>query len=189
MIRTGQTIENPITGERVVFRRTAADTKGEAVVIEVFVEPHGFVAARHVHPNQEERFDVLSGALELRIGADTVTAQAGDRVVVPAGTSHTFRNAGDETAHFVCEVRPALRFESLLETMYALAADGKTNGNGMPNPLRLAVVARAHFDTVRLPFPPARLQRLGLAIAAPLGRLLGYSETYEGSDASAAFGV
>jgi quercetin dioxygenase-like cupin family protein len=189
MIRTGQTIENPITGERVVFRRTSADTKGEAVVVEVFVEPHGFVAARHVHPNQEERFEILNGALELRLGAETVTAKAGDRVVVPAGTSHTFRNAGDATAHFVCEVRPALQFESLLETMYALAADGKTNGKGMPNPLQLAVVARAHFDTVRLPFPPARLQRLGLGIAAPLGRLLGYSATYEGSDASAAFGV
>ena len=189
MIRTGQTLENPITGERVVFRRTAADTKGEAVVIEVFVEPHGFVAARHVHPNQEERFEILSGTLELKLGAHTVTAQAGDRVLVPAGTSHTFRNAGDETAHFVCEVRPALRFESLLETMYTLAADGKTNGKGMPNFLRLAVVARAHFDTVRLPFPPARLQRLGLAIAAPLGRLLGYSATHDGADASAAFGI
>ena len=79
MIRTGQTIENPITGERVVFRRTAADTKGEAVVVEAFVQPHGFVAARHVHPNQEERFEVPSGALAARLGADTVTAQAGDR--------------------------------------------------------------------------------------------------------------
>jgi hypothetical protein len=77
----------------------------------------------------------------------------------------------------------------LLETMYALAADGMTNGEGMPNPLRLAVIARAHFETVRLPFPPPRLQRLGLAIAAPLGQLLGYSAIYEGSDASAAFGV
>jgi len=189
MIRTGQTIENPITGERVVFRRTAADTKGEVVVVEVFVEPHGFVAARHVHPGQEERFEVLSGTLELRLGADTVAAQAGDRVVVPAGTSHTFLNAGDETAHFVCEVRPALQFESLLETMYALAADGKTNGKGMPNPFRLAVIARAHFDTVRLPFPPAWLQRLGLAIGSPLGRMLGYSATYDGGDAPAAFGV
>jgi len=51
--------------------------------------------------------------------------------------------------------------------MFGLAADGKTNRNGMPNPLRLAVIARAHFDTVRLPFPPAWLRRLGLACAAP----------------------
>jgi hypothetical protein len=78
----------------------------------------------------------------------------------------------------VCEVRPALQFEQLLETMFALAAEGKTNSKGMPKPLRLAVIARAHFDTVRLPFPPVFLQRAGLALAAPLGRLLGYGPTY-----------
>jgi hypothetical protein len=63
--------------------------------------------------------------------------------------------------------------------MFALAADGKTNRKGMPNPLRLAVIAKAHFDTVRLPFPPAWMQAAGLALGSPLGRLLGYGATYE----------
>ena len=44
-----------------------------------------------------------------------------------------------------CEIRPALQFESLTETMFSLAADGLTNVNGMPNPFRLAVIVRAHF--------------------------------------------
>jgi hypothetical protein len=78
----------------------------------------------------------------------------------------------------VCEIRPALQFESLLETMFALANDGKTNRKGMPNPLRLAVIANHHFDTVQLPFPPAALQKLGLVLGAPLGRLLGYGAVY-----------
>jgi hypothetical protein len=78
----------------------------------------------------------------------------------------------------VCEVRPALQFESLLETMFALAADGKTGRKGMPGPLRLAVIAKAHFDTVRLPFPPAWIQKAGLAMGNPVGRLLGYRPTY-----------
>jgi hypothetical protein len=39
------------------------------------------------------------------------------------------------------------------------------------------VIAKAHFDTVRLPFPPAWLQRAGLAVGAPLGRLLRYQAT------------
>jgi hypothetical protein len=47
----------------------------------------------------------------------------------------------------------------------------------MPSPLRLAVIAKAHFDTVRLPFPPAALQRAALALAAPLGQALGYRAT------------
>ena len=62
--------------------------------------------------------------------------------------------------------------------MFGLAADGKTNRKGMPNLLRLAVIANAHFDTVRLPFPPAFVQKTGLALGAPLGRLLGYGATY-----------
>jgi quercetin dioxygenase-like cupin family protein len=181
VIRTGQTIENPVTGERIVFRKTAADTQGEAVVIETFIEPNGFVAAAHLHPTQEERFEILAGTLEFKLGRKKIVAKPGDRVVVPAGTAHRFENVGDETAHFVCEVRPALQFEQLIETMFTLAADGKTNRKGMPNPLRLAVIARHHFGDVRLPFPPAWMQRLGLALGAPTGRLLGYRSSYSSS--------
>jgi quercetin dioxygenase-like cupin family protein len=184
VIRAGDTIENPITGERIVFHRTSAETNGEAVVIECFVEPDGAVAAAHVHPSQDERFEILGGRVGFRLGDEEIEAKAGDRIVVPAGTTHKFWNAGDELAHFVCEIRPALGFERLLETMFALAADGKTNRKGMPNPLRLAVIARANFDTVRLPFPPAWIQRLGLAMAAPAGRLLGYRETYAPREAA-----
>ena len=75
-------------------------------------------------------------------------------------------------------MRPALQFEQLIETMFGLAADGKTNRKGMPNPLRLAVIARHHFDDVRLPFPPAWMQRMGLVLGAPVGRVLGYQATY-----------
>jgi hypothetical protein len=70
--------------------------------------------------------------------------------------------------------------------MFALAADGKTNRKGLPNPLRLAVIAGEHFDDVRLPFPPAWLQRAGLALGAPLGRLVGYTSTYEAAPGDAA---
>ncbi|MDP9232586.1 MAG: cupin domain-containing protein [Actinomycetota bacterium] len=178
MIRTGDAIENPITGERVAFLATSADTDGEAVVIETVVQPHGFVAASHVHPAQSERFVVEAGTLGLKVGRKKVTLAAGEAAMVEAGTAHRFWNAGDEPVRFVCEVRPALRFEQLLETMFALAADGKTNRKGMPNPLRLAVIARAYFDVVRLPFPPAVVQRAGLALGAPTGKLLGYRPTY-----------
>jgi hypothetical protein len=53
MIHAGDTIHNPVTGERIVFRQTSRETNGEAVVIETFVQPNGFVAAAHVHPSQE----------------------------------------------------------------------------------------------------------------------------------------
>jgi mannose-6-phosphate isomerase-like protein (cupin superfamily) len=178
MIRAGDTIENPITGERIVFRKTSADTDGEAVVIECFVKPNGFVAKAHVHPSQDERFEILKGSLMFKLDGKELPARPGDRVLVPAGSTHQFWNAGDEEAHFVCEVRPALKFEQLVETMFALAVDGKTNKKGMPNPLRLAVIANETFDTVQLPFPPVWMQKLGLVGGSLLGRLVGYSPVY-----------
>ena len=178
MIRSGDTIHNPVTGERITFHATSADTKGEAVVIECTVQPHGFVAATHLHPSQSERFAVIDGTLGIKVGKEKRTLGPSEVAEVEPGTPHRFWNAGEDEVRFVCEVRPALQFESLLETMFSLAADGKTNRKGMPNPLRLAVIARAHFDTVRLPFPPAWLQKAGLALGAPLGRGLGYRPTY-----------
>ena len=163
MIHVGDSIENPVTGERLVFRKTSHETSGEAVVIETFVQPNGFVAAAHVHPSQEERFEVLRGSVGFKIGGKKLVAGPGQRLTVPAGTPHKFWNAGDDEAHFVCEVRPALQFESLIETMFALATDGKTNRKGMPNPLRLAVPARVHAEGRSGPRrgarPAARLRR------------------------------
>jgi mannose-6-phosphate isomerase-like protein (cupin superfamily) len=179
MIRSGDTIHNPVTGESITFHQTSADTNGEAVVIETVVQPDGAVCASHVHPSQTERFAVVEGMLGMKVGRKKLLLERGDVAVVEPGMPHKFWNMGDEPVSFVCEVRPALQFESLLETMFALAEDGKTNKKGMPNPLRLAVIARAHFDTVRLPQPPAWLQRAGLALGAPLGRLLGYGATYD----------
>jgi quercetin dioxygenase-like cupin family protein len=182
MICAGDTIENPVTGERLVFKKTAAETNGEYVLFECFVKPSGFVAAAHVHPSQQERFQILDGTVMFRIDGQELPTVPGDAILVAAGRSHQFWNAGDEEARFACEIRPALQFEQLIETMFSLAQAGKTNRKGMPNPLRLAVIAQAHFDTVRLPFPPAWMQRVGLAMGAPLGRLLGYRATYGPDD-------
>ena len=48
MFHAGDQIENPVTGERLVFHETSAETNGERVVFETIVRPGGFVAAAHV---------------------------------------------------------------------------------------------------------------------------------------------
>jgi len=181
MISSGDTLHNPVTGEVIRFVETAADTGGEYVLVEVVVEPNGAVAAAHVHPYQTETFEILEGEVTFKAGKETIVAKAGETVRVDPGTRHKFWNAGETDARFRTEIRPALQFESLIETMFGLANDGKTNRKGMPNPLRLAVIANAHYDVVRLPFPPAWMQKAGLAMGAPLGRILGYKPTYESS--------
>jgi quercetin dioxygenase-like cupin family protein len=189
MIRTGDVIYNSITGESIRFVETAADTDGERVVIDVLVEPNGFVASAHLHPYQTEVFEVVEGELTFKVGGETITAAAGESVTVEPGTAHKFWNASETAARFRCTISPALQFEKLIETMFGLANDGKTNKKGLPNPLRLAVIANHHFDDVRLPFPPAWIQKLGLVAGVPTGRLLGYRPEYvpaENADVSLA---
>ncbi|HEY7793375.1 MAG TPA: cupin domain-containing protein [Gaiellaceae bacterium] len=189
MIRKGDVIENPVTGERLLFLETSADTNGEYCLVEVTVQPNGFVAAAHVHPYQTERFEIESGSVAFKLDGTELVAGPGETVIVPPGAAHKFWNAGDDVARFVTEVRPALQFERLLETMFALANDGKTNRKGMPNPLRLAVIANAHFDDVRLPFPPAWMQKAGLVLGAPVGRALGFRPEYDGAQDEPALAI
>ena len=68
MAYTGQAIVNPVSGERITFLRTAADTNGEMLAIELELTPDGHVPGMHVHPEQEERFEVLEGRLTFRLG-------------------------------------------------------------------------------------------------------------------------
>ena len=178
MIHAGDTLYNPVTGESMTFVTTSRQTDGEYVEIELSADPDAFVAAAHVHPAQTETFKVLEGELTAKVDGTVHTAGPGDVLVVEPGQAHKWWNAGDSRLVFRCEIRPALQFESLIETMFSLAADGKTNRKGMPNPFRLAVVARAHLDTVVLPFPPVWMQKAALAAGAPLGKLLGYGPTY-----------
>jgi len=56
----------------------------------------------------------------------------------------------------------------------------------MPNPLRLAVIAKHHFDHVRLPVVPHALQKAALAMGAPIGRSLGYEAVYVSAGGEAA---
>jgi quercetin dioxygenase-like cupin family protein len=179
MIRSGQSIENPVTGEVLIFHKTSRETDGEYVLVETFLRPGATVAAAHSHPYQSESFHVLEGRVGMKVGGEKVELGPGEGVTVLPRTAHKFWNAGDAETRFTCEVRPAGQFEQLIETMFNLAADGKTSKKGMPNPLRLAVIARHHFDDVRLPMIPHVLQRLALGMGAPLGKAFGYREAYE----------
>jgi quercetin dioxygenase-like cupin family protein len=161
-------VENPVTGERIVFRQTAADTDGELVAIDLTLPPGGHVPGLHVHPNQEERFEVTAGRMKFRYGLRTIVAGPGEVVTVPAGKVHNFANAGDEPSQCRVEIRPALKMEQLFETTVRLAEDGRTNRKGMPKPLDLALFVEEFKDEVAAPFPPAAVVR---AVMSPLRAL------------------
>jgi quercetin dioxygenase-like cupin family protein len=168
---TGQTLHNPASGERITFRQTAADTDGELVAIDLELPAGRRVPGpQHIHPLQEERFEVVEGTMRFRMGRERIVAGPGDLVVVPAGVAHDFANAGDTDALVRVEVRPALQMERLFETAVRLAEQGRTMRGGLPRPLDLALFVREFQDEVQAAFPPRWVQRLALAPLAWLAR-------------------
>jgi mannose-6-phosphate isomerase-like protein (cupin superfamily) len=185
MAYAGKVIENPISGERITFRETAADTDGDVLAFDLDLRPDGNVPGMHVHPNQEERFEIVDGTMRFRRGFRKVIAKPGDVVVVPPRVRHKFQNGGDEKAHVRVEVRPALRMKELLETSVDLAKEGHTNSKGMPNPLDLALFMQEFKDEVTGPFLPGWLQRTALAPLAWIAKKRGHSARYAPRPATA----
>jgi quercetin dioxygenase-like cupin family protein len=185
MAYAGQVIENPVSGERITFRETAADTDGELLAIDLDLSPDGHVPGMHVHPIQEERFEVTKGTMRFQMGGKKVTAKPGDVVVVPPGVRHKFANAGDEEAHARVEVRPALRMEQLFETSVSLAKEGRTTRKGLPKPLDLALFVNEFEQEVQGAFPPEWIQRAALAPLAWLARKRGHAARYRSEPAIA----
>jgi quercetin dioxygenase-like cupin family protein len=168
MIEPGQTLENPVTGERFTFTHTAATTGGELLAFELGLRPGGAVPIPHVHPIQTERFEVVHGVMRFRVGLRRRLARPGDVVEVAPGVMHAFANAGDEEARVRVEVRPALAMEEMLAEVVAMAEAGLMNRRGLPRRLRdLANLARRYDQEAHAPFLSVGLQRL---LLAPLTR-------------------
>lgn len=173
MARAGETIENPVTGERFKWHQTAADTGGRLVRHEGWVRPGGGVLLEHVHRHSEERFELLAGRMALEIDGRRSTLRAGEHATAPAGVPHRWWNDGDDELHFVVEIEPPLRFELMIETMFRLAREGKTDATGRPHPGYLLVMAREFEDEVYVTRPPLWVQRLLLGAVARVGRAAG----------------
>ncbi len=179
MARAGEEIYNPVQGDWVVFRETARDTGGELLSAELIVSPKAAGPPAHVHPLQEERFEVLSGIIRARLGNQESSLPEGERMTVAPGTPHTWWNDGEEEARVSLELRPALNSEVGFETIYGLARDGKTDENGVPNLLQLAVIfGGVNKGELYLARPPIPVQKALFAALAPVGRLLGYKDRY-----------
>jgi quercetin dioxygenase-like cupin family protein len=178
MAYAGQTIVNPVSGERITFRTTSADTDGEYLEIDVELTPDGAVPGMHVHPKQEERFEILSGNVRFRKGLKKIEAKAGDVVVVEPGKAHKFQNNGEDGAAMRVRITPALDMERLFEAAVGLAQDGRVTKKGMPKPLDLALFVGEFKDEVRGPGSPGWLQRASLAPLAYIARCRGRAERY-----------
>lgn len=179
MAVAGDELINPATGLRTLFRETAADTNGELLQVDWIGGGRWSTGPDHIHPLQEERFEVISGRLGLRVDGEEGVHEPGAVVIADAGAPHAAWNAGSEPVHVLVDFRPALRTEVAFEALAGLARDGKTTSQGAPkDPLQLAVVLRHFEDEIHLARPPLAIQRAILAPLAALGRALGRRPDY-----------
>jgi quercetin dioxygenase-like cupin family protein len=177
--KSGDVIENPVSGERVSFRLVSAETEGALLRWEHALRPGARVPYDHIHSVQEERFEVVAGTATVRIGNETNVLKAGDSLIIPAGTAHGLANHGDDELLVLTELRPAMNTELYFETVFGLARDGKVAKNGVPNMLHTAVIVRALGEKGGLAGPPMLLQNIGLTVLAVVGRLFGYKGRYD----------
>jgi quercetin dioxygenase-like cupin family protein len=177
-VRAGEVYENRVQGDRFVVREGSEDTGGERLVGDLYIRPGGAVAAKHVHSYITERFEVLSGTVRFHVDGRDEIAAPGQQVEVPPGVVHDWWNVGDEAAHVLVDIRPAERFEIMVQNLYGLANDGKANARGVPNLLPLALFTKEFRREGEFTRPPRIVQRILFAALAPLARARGYKAIY-----------
>lgn len=173
-------VEDPVLGQRIIFRRVLVEDGGEDLQLEIWIEPGGGVLIPHVHPQMEERFRVLDGQVTFLVGRKRVLAGPGESATASAGVRHGYQNTGHETAHVICQVRHPhdAQLQQFLEDAAALNRSGAFTKRGIPKSFKAtlqgAVLLHHNREMVRFTMPPAAVQDVVLAPLARMGERRGY---------------
>jgi quercetin dioxygenase-like cupin family protein len=176
MAKKNQTIHNPVTGEKITWLETSADTGGRYLLFDFEIKQGGKVAVRHIHPLQDETFTIQKGQLKLEMNGHTKIYHAGDMVTVPKGTPHEWWNSGDGALQMQIRFAPALKTEIFFEQFFGLAHDGKTDHNGSPTFMQ--IMAMCNEYSIYVAGPPLFVQRLMGTTIGGIARLTGRKKFY-----------
>jgi mannose-6-phosphate isomerase-like protein (cupin superfamily) len=190
MAVAGDTIENPQSGERVVFKITTEESEGRLLRFDFFLREGAKQPSLHRHMEQESRFEIISGRMGAKLGGGKARIyEPGETLIVPCGTHHQVWNADSGEVHALVDFEPAGNFEQFLETAFGLMRDGKMQGHGaIPRPI-LHVALLSSANELYISALPLFLQRPAIALMARLARMRGYRldyPEYSGGDGKAA---
>jgi quercetin dioxygenase-like cupin family protein len=142
MVCAGDELVNPASGERIVFLRTAAETAGRLLEMDDFWTRPGHRTAEHIHPEMQERWEVIAGSVCFRIAGVERIAVPGEVVLAPAGAPHMASSLNAAPVHLRIQMRPALRWELFVERLFALARNGHTDERGILDPTLMVELLR-----------------------------------------------
>jgi quercetin dioxygenase-like cupin family protein len=118
--------------DKVTVLKTSEETGGAYSLGELEVLPGGG-NTMHTHSAFEETFTAIKGILGVALKNKKYFLQPGQSITVQLNTPHHFFNDDDQLV--TCHVKFIPGHEGFpkgLAIAYGLAADGKTNGKGMP---------------------------------------------------------
>lgn len=183
MATPGQTLENPMTGERITFCTTTQNSDGRLWEAELFIPPYrGKLTTAHYHPTFTETFEILSGTAGYSVDGREAEAKAGEIIIVPAGKAHIHPwNNSDEALRVRQRVQldqpnfaTLRKIEFFAEAIFGLAQSGKVDKEGMPHPLHFAQIANEMQPIGYITGMPIPAQHLLFGGLSALGRFLGY---------------
>ncbi|HUE98906.1 MAG TPA: hypothetical protein VMN99_06605 [Anaerolineales bacterium] len=82
MPKAGDVIENPITTDRIIFRKTWRDTNGELLQFDNYHKPGGIGPNPHFHPLQEETFEVVEGTFGITRNGQEQFLNSGEKAII-----------------------------------------------------------------------------------------------------------
>jgi quercetin dioxygenase-like cupin family protein len=101
----GANVPGPMGGP-LEWKARGATTAGRLTAVENVIGP-GLGPPLHRHPDEDEAYYVLRGALRYRFGDEVVPAPEGSFVFIPRGTPHCFQNVGRGPATLLVLFTPA----------------------------------------------------------------------------------
>ena len=75
------------------------------------------IAGLHLHRSDDEAWIVLTGRLGFRVGEDEREVPAGDSLLVPRGTPHSYWNPAAEPARYLLVMTP--RIHHLIQALHS----------------------------------------------------------------------
>lgn len=147
-----------MTDERIVFRKTAAETDGTLLEMDAYWTAPGHRAPEHVHPEMQESWKVIAGTACFRIDGVERTAGAGEVIVAESGVPHQAWNLTAEPVHLRIQMRPALDWETFIERLFALGSAADDGERRAPDPALMLSLLRefpreiAHTRTSTAPY-------------------------------------
>ncbi len=169
-------IENPVTGETIVFREGVGDPSAPVLSLDFTIQKGGGVFVPHLHRFQTETIHVRSGRLRAGLPGAQREIGPGEHVVLTPGTGHTLENLSDGPLEAFVEFRPAGGAERFLRNYFGLCREGRCDRQGNPALLQIALLMPAH-DNWRADIPLVA-QRVLFTILRPIAWLLGYRAHY-----------